>query len=208
MQRVTIEQQSALADDQNTFRQRLLSAFEASIAEDGYQKTTVADIVRRARTSRRTFYEHFDGREACFLALLAEAYAEQVHRISTAVDPTAPWRVQVRQAIEAWIESASARSALMLSSIRDLPALGEAARDLQRDVMENFIAMVQALGDTDEFHSAGVGPVSRPRVVMLLGGLRELTAVTVEDGGAMGDITDEAVAASIALLGPEEAREF
>lgn len=205
MQRVTIEQ-SAVADEPNSFRQRLLSAFEASIVEDGYQKTTVAAVVRRARTSRRTFYEHFDGREACFLALLAEAYAEQVRRISAAVDPTAPWRVQVRQAIEAWIESSSARSALMLSSIRDLPALGAAARDLQRDVMENFIAMVQALGDTDEFHSAGVGPVSRPRVVMLLGGLRELTAVTVEDGGAMSDITDEAVAASIALLHPEEAR--
>jgi hypothetical protein len=54
--------------------------------------------------------------------------------------------------------------------------------------------MVQALGDTDEFHSAGIGPVSRPRVVMLLGGLRELTAITVEDGGRMSDITDVAVA--------------
>jgi AcrR family transcriptional regulator len=197
---------SAAADEPNTFRQRLLSAFEASIAEHGYHKTTVADIVRRARTSRRTFYEHFDGREACFLALLAEAYAEQIRRISAAVDATAPWRVQVRQAVEAWIESSSARSALMVSSIRDLPGLGAAARELQRDVMEDFIDMVQALGDTDEFHSAGVGPVSRPRVVMLLGGLRELTAVTVENGGAMSDITDEAVAASIALLRPEEAR--
>lgn len=58
--------------------------------------------------------------------------------------------------------------------------------------------MVQALGDTDEFHSAGIGPVSRPRVVMLLGGLRELTAITVEDGGRMSDITGEAAAASVA----------
>lgn len=202
MQCVTTEQ-SAAADAPTSFRQRLLSAFEASIAEDGYQKTTVAAVVRRARTSRRTFYEHFDSREACFLALLAEAYADQIHRISAAVDATAPWRVQVRQAIEAWIDSSSARSALMLSSIRDLPALGVAARDLQRGVMDDFIDMVQALGDTGEFRSAGVGPVSRPRVVMLLGGLRELTAVTVENGGAMSDITDEAVAASIALLRPD-----
>jgi hypothetical protein len=37
---------------------------------------------------------------------------------------------------------------------------------------------------------------------MLIGGLRELTAVTVESGGRMSDVTDEAVDAAIALLGP------
>ncbi|MCK0172631.1 TetR/AcrR family transcriptional regulator [Mycolicibacterium sp. F2034L] len=199
---MTTEHQAAV-DDRNNFRQRLLSALEESIAEEGYQKTTVADIVRRARTSRRTFYEHFDGREACFLALLGDAYADQVRQISAAVDPNSPWQVQVRQAVEAWISSSTSRSALMLSSIRDLPALGAAARDLQREVIDNFVTMVQALGDTGEFHSAGVGPVSRLRAVMLLGGLRELTAVTAENGGAMTDITDEAVAASIALLRPD-----
>jgi AcrR family transcriptional regulator len=196
---------SGAVEDRSNFRQRLLDALEESIAEGGYHNTTVADIVRRARTSRRTFYENFDSREACFLTLLAEAYAGQVQQISAAVDPNSPWQAQVRQAVEAWITSAESRSALMLSATRDLPALDAVARDLQREVTENFIGMVQALGDTDEFHSAGIGPVSRPRVVMLLGGLRELTAITVEDGGAMSDVTDEAVAASIALLRPEGA---
>lgn len=187
------------------FRQRLLDALEACIAEDGYPKTTVADIVRRARTSRRTFYEHFDSREACFVALLTDANAEQVRQISAAVDPGAPWRSQVRQAIEAWISSGESRAPLMVSWIRDVPSLGAAARRLQRDVMENFIAMVQALGDTNEFRSAGIAPVSRQRIIMLLGGLRELTAITVEEGGRMSDITEEAVDASIALLTPRPA---
>jgi AcrR family transcriptional regulator len=187
------------------FRQRLLDALETSIAEDGYPKTTVADIVRRARTSRRTFYEHFDSKEACYVALLTDANAQQVRQIAAAVDPSAPWRSQVRQAVEAWISSGESRAPLMLSWIRDVPSLGTAARRLQRDVMENFIQMVQALGATDEFRAAGVGPVSRQRIVMLLGGLRELTAITVEEGGRMSDITEEAVDASIALLRPESA---
>ena len=68
--------------------------------------------------------------------------------------------------------------------------------------MENFIEMVQALGDTGEFRAAGIGPVSRQRIIMLLGGLRELTAITVEEGGRTSDITEEAVDASIALLAP------
>jgi hypothetical protein len=80
--------------------------------------------------------------------------------------------------------------------------LGAAARDLQREVMSAFLDMVEALGSTDEFRAAGIGPVSRQRSIMLLGGLRELVAVTVEEGGRMSEISEEAVAASIALLTP------
>ena len=189
-------------EDKSNFRQRLLDALEEGIAEDGYPRTTVADIVRRARTSRRTFYEHFDSREACFVALLTEANAEQVRQISAGVDANAPWKSQVRQAIEAWISSGESRSSLMLSWIRDVPSLGDAARGLQRDAMENFIEMVRALADTGEFRAARVGPFSRQRIIMLLGGLQELTAITVEEGGRMSDVTDEAVDASIALLAP------
>jgi AcrR family transcriptional regulator len=189
-------------EDKTNFRQRLLDALEASIAEEGYARTTVADIVRRARTSRRTFYEHFDSREACFVALLTDANAEQVRQISAAVDANAPWRSQVRQAIEAWISSGESRAELMVSWIRDVPSLGAAARGLQRDAMDNFIQMVQAFSDTDGFRAAGIGPVPRQRIIMLLGGLRELTAITVEEGGRVSDVTDEAVNASIALLSP------
>jgi AcrR family transcriptional regulator len=183
-----------------SFRQRLFDALEESIAEDGYPKTTIADVVRRARTSRRTFYEHFTSKDECFVALLTEANAEQVRQITAAVDPAAPWDAQVRQAIEAWIASVESRPALMLSWIRDVPALAMTARLLQRGAMDNFITMVQALTHSEGFRSAG--PVSRQRIIMLLGGLRELTAITVEDGGRMSDITEEAVAAAIALVDP------
>lgn len=183
-----------------SFRQRLFDALEESIAEDGYPKTTIADVVRRARTSRRTFYEHFASKDECFVALLEEANAEQIRQITAAVDPGAPWDVQARQAIEAWIASVESRPALMLSWIRDVPALAMTARRLQREAMDNFIKMVQAITDSEGFRAAA--PVSRQRIIMLLGGLRELTAITVEDGGRMSDITDEAVAAAIALVDP------
>ncbi|HEV2784299.1 MAG TPA: TetR/AcrR family transcriptional regulator [Actinophytocola sp.] len=188
--------------DSATFRQRLLDGLAASIAEDGYRNTTVADIVRRARTSRRTFYEHFTGKEECFVALLRDTNAEMIRQISAAVEPSAPWETQVRQAVGAWIGCSESEPALTLSWIRDLPSLGAAARQLQRELMEAFVTMIQTLCDTDELRAAGVGPVSRPVAIVLLGGLRELIATTVEDGGRISDITDVAVRASLALLGP------
>lgn len=184
------------------FRGRLLDGLAASIAETGYPRTTVADIVRRARTSRRTFYEHFADKEACFVALLADMNAQMIREISAAVDPHAPWRRQVRQAVEAWIACADSRPAIMLSWIRDVPSLGAEARRLRRETMEAFVTMIQALCDTDKWQAVRAGPVSRQLAIMLFGGLRELTATTVEDGGRLGDIAEFAVHTSIALLGP------
>jgi hypothetical protein len=49
---------------------------------------------------------------------------------------------------------------------------------------------------------AGTGPVSRQRAIMLLGGFHQLAGVTIQDGGRLDDITEEAVDSSIALLTP------
>jgi AcrR family transcriptional regulator len=188
--------------DAGDFRRRLLDGLAAAIAETGYPRTTVADIVRRARTSRRTFYECFADKEACFVALLADVNAQMIREITGAVDPRAPWRRQVRQAVDAWIACAESRPAIMLSWIRDVPSLGAQARRLRRETTEAFVTMIQTLCDTDEWRAVRAGPVSRQLAIMLIGGLRELTATTVEDGAPLGDITELAVHASVALLGP------
>src|SRR5437016_2311545 len=47
------------AGDNSGFRRRLLDGLAESIITRGYRSTTIAEIVSHARTSRRTFYEHF-----------------------------------------------------------------------------------------------------------------------------------------------------
>ena len=186
-------------DDPGGFRQRLLDALAVSIIEDGYRDTTVADIVRRARTSRRTFYEHFASKEECFVALLAAVNAEMLRRIPAAVDPESPWRNQVRQAIEAWIGYAESQPAITLSWIREVPSLS--VPTCRQDMTESFVGMIQTLCESGPMHEAGIGPVPRELAVMLLGGLRELAATTVEGGGRISEVSETAVRASIALLG-------
>ncbi|HKT00591.1 MAG TPA: TetR/AcrR family transcriptional regulator [Rugosimonospora sp.] len=200
----TVHQHETAPGNEETgaFRRRLLDGLSASIAQAGYRRTTVADVVRLARTSRRTFYEHFDSKEACFVALLTDSNARMIREIAAAVDPREPWARQVRQAVVAWIACAESEPAMTLSWIRDVPSLGAAARKLQRDTMEAFVTMIQTLTDTELWRSVRDRPVSRQLAIMLLGGLRELTASTVEDGGRISDFTDLAVDASTALLGP------
>ena len=71
------------------FRQRLLDGLAAATTERGYRASTVADIVRHARTSKRTFYDHFPSKEQCFLELLHADGERMAEKIRSAVDPNA-----------------------------------------------------------------------------------------------------------------------
>jgi AcrR family transcriptional regulator len=54
-------------------RTRILSAAVGVLAEQGYAEFTASAVCGRAGVSRRTFYEVFENREQCFLAILADA---------------------------------------------------------------------------------------------------------------------------------------
>jgi len=53
-------------------RERLFAAMVAAVTERGYSATTVADLVAMSGVSRTAFYEHFENKEACFVAAVKE----------------------------------------------------------------------------------------------------------------------------------------
>jgi AcrR family transcriptional regulator len=188
-------------DPADPFRRRLLDGLADSIAERGYRASTVADIVRSARTSKRTFYDQFAGKEECFLELLHADNERLAGDIRAAVDPHADWHHQIRQAVEAYVVHIEARPAITLSWIRELPSLGVAARPLQRRGLQLLTTLLIDLTGGPGFQRAHLPPLTPPLAVILLGGLRELTALAVEDGNDVREIVEPAVEASSALLG-------
>jgi AcrR family transcriptional regulator len=196
---------SAGASDKPTvtdpFRRRLLDGLAASITERGYRASTVADIVRHARTSKRTFYGQFPSKEQCFLELLHADVGKLADEIRSSVDPAADWQAQIRQAVEAYVSHIESRPAITLSWIRELPSLDAAARPAQRRGMQLLTSLLVGLSGNPGFREAGLAPLTRPKAVILVGGLRELTALAVEDGHSAREIVEPAVDASVALLG-------
>jgi AcrR family transcriptional regulator len=191
----------ASVDD--AFRHRLLDGLAASIGERGYRDTTVADIVRHARTSKRTFYEQFASKEECLIELLRTNNDNLIANIQAAVDPEAQWQDQIRQAAEAYVGHIASRPAITLSWIREAPALGAAARPLHRLAMEQLTDMLVNLTDSPGFRRAKLSPISPPLALILLGGLRELTALFVEDDRDLHGIAEPAITAATAILGPQ-----
>lgn len=203
-----VQVDSAQANDtrEGTFRRRLLDGLAASIDERGYRESTVADIVRHAKTSKRTFYDHFSTKEECFVELLAANNKDLVETIARAVDPEAEWRVQVKQAMTAYVRTIEAQPAITLSWIRELPALGEGARPMLRRGFNRLTTMLVELTASPGFARAGIAPMSQASSVILIGGLRELTAQTMEDGAPISAIVEPALAVSLAILDQKDTR--
>ena len=81
--------------------ERLLRALAAVVAEKGYPETTVAEIVERARTSQRTFYEHFENREEAMVAALDSGSAQMLGAALPAFRRASDWQHAVRDTQEA-----------------------------------------------------------------------------------------------------------
>jgi len=71
------------------------------VGEDGYGAATVTAICARAGLSRQTFYQRFDGRESCFLAVLDEGYSQSATVIVAAFGSAGTWRDGIREAFAA-----------------------------------------------------------------------------------------------------------
>jgi AcrR family transcriptional regulator len=77
-------------------RSRLLAAAVRTVEELGYAHATVASITRRARVSRRTFYDLFSNREDCLVAVLEDAARRIGWEIERVGLDGLPWRERVR----------------------------------------------------------------------------------------------------------------
>ncbi len=156
----------------------------ASIQQKGYRETTVADVVRLARTSRRSFYEQFEDREACFLELFDATNDAMMQRLTDEVRPTAVLDEQVDAAIDAYIDSVTEQPALFASFARELPGLGDAGAHRTKATLERFAqTLVGLVADARAAQPEVVRrPLTMDTAIIIVGGLRELLIVSLQSG--------------------------
>ncbi len=77
-------------------RRRMLTAAVDAVEEVGYSHMTVAEVISRARVSRKTFYDVFADREDCFLAAFEQAIEQGRARVRAAHAEHTDWRDAIR----------------------------------------------------------------------------------------------------------------
>jgi len=116
-------------------RERLFAAMVATVAEKGYEATTVADLVELSGVSRSAFYRHFEDKQACFLAAVGELIGPTLEKL--AGDESAPAGAErARGAFEGLIDVIVEQPAAAKMCIVEVYAAGPAGADVVERSME------------------------------------------------------------------------
>ncbi len=183
-------------------RSRLLEGLAQAVREKGLQRTQIADVVRNAHTSRRTFYECFADKESAFVELIRESSIALRALVEAAVDPQAPWDEQIDNALDAYFAALSGDPALVATVSRDLPTLGDRGAALQHEGVERFAQLVVQLTAGPGMRRAGVRSVTLEEAAMLMGGVAELVARAVHEDRPLSEAASTAKTVIKAAIGP------
>jgi AcrR family transcriptional regulator len=111
-------------------RTRMLAATVEAVEEVGYARLTVAQVIGRARVSRKTFYDLFEDREDCFLAAFDQAIGQLGELVSEAYLAESQWREGVRSGLLALLRFMDDEPGLARMCF--VEALGAGPRVLER----------------------------------------------------------------------------
>lgn len=121
-------------------RSRMLDAALEAIDEVGYAHLTVAQVISRARVSRKTFYDVFADREDCFVAIFDEA-VERARRVAAEAFETGDcWRSGMRAAVAALLEMADEEPQLARLCVVESLAAGDAVLERRARVLAQAAA--------------------------------------------------------------------
>ena len=124
-------------------RQRLFAAMVATVAEKGYEATTVADLVALSGVSRSAFYRHFEDKQACFLAAVEAMVEPALQRLRG--EEGASGVEQAREAFESFIGAIVKQPAAAKMCIVEVYAAGPEGADLVDRMFESATDVAVAL---------------------------------------------------------------
>ena len=125
-------------------RERLFAAMVATVAEKGYEATTVADLVELSGVSRSAFYRHFEDKQACFLAAV-EAIVEPTLKRLGADESATPGMERARQAFESVLKAIVDQPAAAKMCMVEVYAAGPEGAALVDRILESSTDVAAAL---------------------------------------------------------------
>jgi AcrR family transcriptional regulator len=151
-------------------RGRLICAVADAVAAKGYGATTVADITDLAGVSRKTFYEHFDDKQACFLASYDAGAAAILDAMTEAIDPADDWEQILDAVLSTWLEFLQSDLAFTRAYLIEFWAAGDAARERWKQRRDRLVRLLELLHERARETDPAIGAVSDTILAAVEGG--------------------------------------
>jgi AcrR family transcriptional regulator len=124
-------------------RRRMMDAVAELTAEQGYEATKIADIVRQAAVARKTLYDNFDGKEDLFLSAVDTTLSQMRVAVEEACERTESPEDQVVAGLEALLDFVAEHpAATRMCMVEAISATRSSAR-LYDAGMKDFVDLLR-----------------------------------------------------------------
>jgi AcrR family transcriptional regulator/DNA-binding MarR family transcriptional regulator len=121
----------------------MLAAAVDAVEEVGYARMTVAQVISRARVSRKTFYDVFADREDCFLAAFEQAVSQTRLIAKEAYEQEGEvWREGVRAALGRLLMFMDEEPGLAKLCVVEALAAGEKVLERRAQLLDEIAAVI------------------------------------------------------------------
>jgi AcrR family transcriptional regulator len=167
----------------------------AAVADHGFPRTTVSEVVAIAGVSKTTFYQHFENKQACFLDTFQTIVDGVTARVGEAYRSGAGPEERLAEAFSRFAEIVCEESEVASFVIVDSLSLGAAAVQHRRRAAESFERMIR-----QSFrHAPGEVTPSDLAVRLIVAGVESVVYRCLREGcperlaGHLGPLSDWAL---------------
>jgi AcrR family transcriptional regulator len=126
-------------------RERLLRAMGRCVSEEGYTETTIADVVRIARTSRSVFYKHFADKEECFLETYKQMTKVRIAASLEAAGRVPEWHEKLDVGIATYFRWMAEHPEVAITTVVEVHSAGRRALAARREALEQWMRTVEGV---------------------------------------------------------------
>jgi len=154
----------------------MLVAMSEIVGAKGYAAATVADVLRVAGVSRRTFYEHFADKEDCLLAGYQHVSDRMMNVLrETYIPPDRHWTERVRAIAAAYLGALEQLPAVNRALLLEVQAAGAEAYRLRARTQKKFAGVLCELVEEGRRNGHGqMRPLTPMLALAIVGGINEL----------------------------------
>ena len=162
-------------------RTRVMAAFTALLAEEGWAGTTITATARRAGVSPNVFYAHFADKQECLFAAYEVFASALLTRMAAEVTPETGWSDFVESTLDAYLGGLDADRLATRAFLIEMDAAGPEARRRRREAYRGFALLLRERHEQIRRADPRLGPLSERTYLGLVHGVRELVCDQLED---------------------------
>jgi AcrR family transcriptional regulator len=157
-------------------RARIHEAMAQAVSERGYAAVTVSDVVTAARVSRRTFYEHFEDKEHCFLETYRTGCENGLAQIDASLRALEKpdWRTRLSVSLETYLAILAAEPYFARVLLIDVLGAGARALQMREQVLGVYVEYYRGLRERARAEQPDLPEVPDAFLRGLVGGIAEL----------------------------------